>query len=128
MVTHFREYWLFGLFFALVTPLQVAWAGLVWRTPGDRRLLVLGALGNGSIAFVWLVSRTVGIPFGPERLTAEAAGVTDVLATYTELMIVVLVSFLAFGTRRRPAPTWTITMAWVLAGAGVVVALVGGGH
>lgn len=128
MVTHFREYWLFGLFFAVVTPLQIAWAGFVWRAPDDRRLLKLGALGNGSIAFVWLVSRTVGVPFGPERLNAEAVGVTDVLATVDELMIVGLLSVLLLGAGCRNPPAWTLTIAWVLAGAGLVTALVGGGH
>ena len=128
MVTHFREYFLFGLFFAIVTPLQIAWAELVRRTPRARRLLVAGAVGNGAIVVVWLVSRTIGLPFGPERLQTEAVGFKDVLATYAEAMIVVLVTVLLSSKERRPLPTWTLVTAWAVAAVGLVAALAGGGH
>jgi hypothetical protein len=128
MVSHFREYFLFGLFFAIVTPLQVAWAELIRRAPGERGLLAAGAIGNGAIAIVWLVSRTVGLPFGPGRLQAEAAGVKDVLATYSEGMIVGLVAVILLSPVTRPLPSWSLVVAWTVAGLGLVAALVGGGH
>ena len=123
IIGHFREYVLFGLFFAIVTPLQIAWAGLAVSAPGDRRLLTTGALLNGGIALTWLMSRTVGLPFGPERLEAESAGVKDVLATSAELMIVGLVA-----APRGKAPVWAVNAGWALAAAGMVGALVGGSH
>lgn len=128
MVDHFREYVLFGLFFAIVTPLQIAWAELVRRAPQRRRLLAIGAAGNGAVVVIWLVSRTVGLPFGPERLQAEAVGFKDVLATYAEAMIVVLVAVLLASRERRPLPSWVLATAWVVAAVGLVAALVGGGH
>ena len=128
MVTHFREYWLFGLFFAIVTPLQIVWAELVRRRPGDRGLLAIGGAGNLSIALVWLVSRTVGLPFGPERLRAEAVGVKDVLATWDEVWLATLVATLLFSAAARPAPRWSLVCAWGLAAASLVAALVAGSH
>ena len=47
MVTHFREYFLFGLFFAIVTPLQVAWALLVH--PQSGRLFPLRSVGETAL-------------------------------------------------------------------------------
>jgi hypothetical protein len=119
---------LFGLFFAIVAPLQIAWAGLVHRAPAARRLLAAGAVGNAAVVVVWLVSRTVGLPFGPERLQAEAIGFKDVLATYAEVMIVALVAVLLGSDRRRPLPSWTVALGWAVAAIGLVAALVGGGH
>jgi hypothetical protein len=128
MVSHFREYVLFGLFFAIVTPLQVAWAELIRRAPGERGLLAVGAIGNGAIAIVWLVSRTVGLPFGPGRLEAETAGVKDVLATYSEGMIVGLVAVILLSPAARPLRTWPLVVAWTVAGLGLLAALAAGGH
>lgn len=74
----------------------------------------------------WLVTRTVGLPFGPERLEAEAVGVKDVMATAEELLIVVLVGALLLGGRRLARPARAV--AWTAAAVGLLVAFVGGGH
>jgi len=128
IVSHFREYFLFGLFFAIVTPLQIAWAELVRRAPRRWRLLALGAVGNGAVVVVWLVSRTVGLPFGPERLEAEEIGLKDLLATSAEMLIVVLVAVLRLARAPRPLPSWVLVGAWTVAAVGLVTALVGGAH
>lgn len=129
MVTHFREYFLFGLFFAIVTPLQIAWAVLVARRPGDRRLLIAGGAVNLAIALIWLVSRTIGLPFGPEALEAEGIGPKDLLATWDELMIGVIVALLVLRSVPRPGPRWLPALAWVLAAMSIVGALIAkGGH
>jgi hypothetical protein len=111
-----------------VTPLQVAWAVRVWQdSVCARPLLLAGAVGNGAIALTWLVTRTVGLPFGPERLDAEPIGIKDVMATADELLIVVLVVALLLAERRVARPARAV--AWVAATAGLLVALVGGsGH
>lgn len=127
MVTHFREYWLFGLFFAVVTPLQVAWAEAVRRSPEHVRLLVLGAAGNLAIVAVWVTSRTVGLPFGPDRLQAEGVGVKDVLATLDELSLAAIVAAVVLRAGPRPAPAAVVPLAWTLAAVGLVAALIGGG-
>ena len=51
----------------------------------SRRLLLAGAIGNLAIASVWLVSRTVGLPLGPEAWEPEAIHVADIVATLDEV-------------------------------------------
>jgi hypothetical protein len=126
MATHFREYWLFGLFFAIVTPLQLVWAELVRRRPADRLLLAVGAAGNLAVVMTWTVSRTVGLPLGPERFEAEALGVKDGLATADELAIALLVGLLLLRGGDRPAPTWVLGVAWTAVAVSVPAAMVAG--
>ena len=121
---HFREYWLFGLLFAIVAPLQLAWAELVRRRPRDRRLLAAGALGNGAIAAVWIASRTTGLPIGPHPGEPEPAGLKDVLATADELLCAAIVAVLLV----RAAVGWLVPSAWMLTAASLVAAIVPGGH
>lgn len=128
MPTHFREYWLFGLFFAIVTPLQLAWSATVLRAgPGARTLLIAGALASVGIVVLWLVTRTAGLPFGPDIGRAEAVGFKDVLASLDELgtaAVVVLV------LRAREPGRRTITAAeaagWTLLALSLVGAMLGG--
>lgn len=126
MVSHFREYWLFGLFFAIVTPLQLAWAELVRRRPADGLVLAIGAVGNFGVVMIWTVSRTFGLPFGPERFKTEALGVKDVLATFDELGIALLVGLLLLRGGARPAPTWAVGAAWTAVAVSVPAAMVAG--
>jgi hypothetical protein len=81
---HLRETTLFGLFFLVLALLQVAWAVAVRIAP-SRGLLVAGAAGSVLIALVWLVSRTIGLPVGPERWAAEPVGLADSISTAFEL-------------------------------------------
>jgi hypothetical protein len=120
---HFREYWLFGLFFAIVTPLQVLWAGLAARRPDDRRLLRAGAIGNLAIAVIWAISRVFGLPIGPHAFEPEAVGVKDLLASYAEVGVAVCV---ALALRESRAPSWIPGVAWVLAAACLLSAFLPG--
>ena len=107
-----------------MTPLQVLWAGLVLRRPWDTRLLVVGAAASIGIVLVWATSRTVGLPFGPERLNAEPVGLKDVLASSDELLLGAVV---AAALLHRHVAAWMPALAWTLASVSLVVALVGGG-
>jgi hypothetical protein len=80
---HFDLSWLHGAFFAVVAWLQLAWAAAVILKP-TRRLLIAGALGNAAIIGTWAVSRTWGVPVGPDAWTPEAVSLADVLATVFE--------------------------------------------
>lgn len=127
MVSHFREYWLFGLFFAIVTPLQLAWAEAVRRRPGARRLLAVGAAGNLAVVGVWVVSRLVGLPLGPDPFEPERIGFKDVLATVDELGLAGLALVLLARRGAHPLPSWAPVVAWLLVAGSVLVALAGGG-
>lgn len=101
---HFEEYWLFGVLFAVVAALQALWAAWVYTTPLSRPLLIAGAIGNGALIAVWTLSRTVGVPLGPEPWEPEAVGAVDVLATLDGLLAVILIgAALACMRNRRPA-------------------------
>ncbi len=106
-----------------MTPLQVAWAVLAARRPHDRGLLVAGAAGNLAIAAVWLLSRTTGLPFGPDAWEAEAVGAKDLLATYDEFGVAVLVALLLGG---RSVPRWVLVAAWTLVSVSVLAAFLPG--
>jgi len=87
---HFEEYWLFGVFFAVVTVLQAVWTVLIFQQPDNRRILVAGAVGSAAIVLVWLVTRTSGLPFGPNPWVPEEAGVADVVSTLDEVGAIIL--------------------------------------
>ncbi|MDQ6749771.1 MAG: hypothetical protein M3Z33_03305 [Actinomycetota bacterium] len=87
MVQHFDEGLLYGSFFAVVAACQLAWGGWVYRRSTTRRSLVLAAVANIAVAGVWVVSRTVGVPLGPEAGLPEAPGLIDLIATLDEMAI-----------------------------------------
>lgn len=100
---HFEEYVLFGVFFALVAWFQALWALGVVVAP-TRWTLAVGFIGNAAIACVWFVSRTAGVPIGPEPGIAEPAGLLDVLSTVLELLIVaVCAAVLLRGQSPKPS-------------------------
>lgn len=97
---HFDEYWLFGVGFVVSGVLQLAWAVAIWRRGRDRRLMLAGIALQLGIALVWVVSRTVGLPYGPEAGQPESIGPLDAQCTFDELLIVVLGAVAIWGMRR----------------------------
>jgi hypothetical protein len=99
---HFREGLLYGQFFAVAASAQLTWAGLVILRP-RRWVLTAGVLGNLAILTLWAITRTAGIPFGPEAGEIEAVGALDVIATVFEAAIVICcASALMSDIRRGP--------------------------
>lgn len=92
MLTHFREWWVYGVFFLAVTCAQFAWAAWLYRHPADRCTLVYGAAACLAITGVWVVTRTVGLPLGPEAGHPERVGGIDVMASLDQLIIAGLVA------------------------------------
>jgi hypothetical protein len=93
--SHFEEYWLFGIFFAVLAWLQILWALVVVARP-TRLVALTGALINGVAVAVWVWTRTIGVPVGPEPGSPEMAEFIDVLATMFELLVVIGAVALAF--------------------------------
>jgi hypothetical protein len=84
---HFEEYWAFGVFMLTIAWLQLAWSvGVVLRP--SRWLLALGAVLNGGIVVVYLVTRTVGDVIGPTPRDVEPVGFGDAFCTACEVLIV----------------------------------------
>jgi hypothetical protein len=75
-------------FFGVVGAAQIAWGllALVWA---PRWWLALGVLGNAVVVAVWLVSRTVGLPFGQFAHVVLPVGFADSVATILEAVVVV---------------------------------------
>ena len=86
---HFEEWWGYGLFFLIATIAQALYAAILLHWPGQK-LMIAGIVGNSAIILLYLVTRTVGIPFfGPGAGEIEEVGLLDVGATVAEAALVV---------------------------------------
>ncbi|HEV8044840.1 MAG TPA: twin-arginine translocation signal domain-containing protein, partial [Rubrobacter sp.] len=86
---HFREWWGYGLFFLVAAAGQGFYGGLL---PGRPRpyLLLLGVAGNLAVVALYVVTRTVGVPFfGPHAGEIEGTGALGLVATAAEIALVV---------------------------------------
>lgn len=85
---HFGNYLLYGVFF-----LVVAWAQLIWPAVllwwASRPWLWLGMLGNAAVLAVYVASRTVGLPFGPDVHHPEPVGALDVVSGILEFALII---------------------------------------
>ena len=118
MGEHFEEYFLFGLFFSLLGWFQGLWALGIVVSP-SRRMLVAGLGVNALVVVIWVVSRTSGLPFGPEPGAPEPVAFLDVLSTLLELVIVVTTTALlrrgrTSTDRKTPEVGWNVVTALVL--------------
>jgi hypothetical protein len=104
---HFDEWWAAGTFFVVLAMAEAGAAvAVLARGPAVRTpaLLAAGVVSAGPL-LVWAVSRTSGLPFGPEAFEPEAVGVADVLSCVLELTTLVLAVVLL--RRRSAGATWT---------------------
>lgn len=111
---HFAQWWGYGLFFLAAATAQIVYglALIVGVVDPDRPLTVaerrvfygLGVGGNVGIMALYVVTRTVGIPFlGPEAGVVEGVGALDVVSKIYEAVVVVMLLLLLARTR-DPAP------------------------
>jgi len=114
---HFAEWWLFGAGFVVMALLQGACALGLERS--SRRLAPLAAVVvNAAIVLLWLWSRTLGLPFGPDAGEPEAIGIADALCTLTELVLIGGALALQRGASERWLSRWSLAaVAFALAGA-----------
>jgi len=120
--THMEESWTHGTAFVTVGLFQIGWAlAVVLRR--SRATVSIAALNIGIVA-VWVVSRTLGVPFSDAQ-GAEAVGFADVTATVFE--VVIAAGALALLVRWRPVPVprlGVLSAAVALVAAGMTVAAV----
>ena len=101
--THLSEWNVAGLFFIASAIAQVGLAialarGMNWRardvrglvrsfsTPPSRKLIIGVIATSLTLVGVWVISRSTGMPFGPDAGTAEPVNRPDSLATMFELL------------------------------------------
>ncbi|MGI8586747.1 MAG: multicopper oxidase family protein [Chloroflexia bacterium] len=128
MPAHFDEWLPFGIFFMLVAAAQVALAVATVLRP-SRRLFGTGAAMTAGVLGIWVVTRTVGLPIGPDSGTPEAVGVADVAAALLEVTALLRFAFLARGPR-GPRPHghgfwWGVRVALRAIGWALVLLLIG---
>ena len=104
------------LAFAAAAWFQVVLAALILSGRADRRTHAIGAAGNAVILGAWVVSRTVGLPWGDHAGEAEAIGLVDGIAAGLEAAAVVLGPRLVLG----PAERRRSTLVPVLSAVGAV--------
>ncbi len=86
---HLADDWAHGWFFMLIAAYQCLFAVLVVARP--RRWLWASAIVvNAGIIATWLVSRTVGLPFGPEALRSETFSAPDIVSSVIEGFIIII--------------------------------------
>ena len=89
--SHFAQDWTFGLFFLVVGGIQVV-GGVLLLARRRSLWFWLGIAGSGAVIAVWVVSRSVGLPFGPELSHTEEIGSADAAASLLEALTIVLLA------------------------------------
>jgi hypothetical protein len=85
---HLEEGWIFAGFFLVVGTIQVI-AGVLLLRAWPAIWLWFGIVGSSAVIAIWIVSRTVGLPFGEDPGQAEALGTADAAASLCEAITVV---------------------------------------
>ena len=107
---HYREFAVYGLFFISLGIAQIAWSAFIAIRGLSRPLLLIAAVGNAGIAALWIVSRTSGVPIGPEPWVPESVGFAGIVATVFEVMLVSSAAWRMAGRPRTPR-RWA-RLAW----------------
>lgn len=118
-IEHVGDSWMLGVFFALVGAGQLLAAWWIHREPGDQRTLKLAAAGSAAVALLWVLSRTTGLPFGPDAGEVASVGVADTIATFHELAFAAIVATLVSRPGRGEQ-----RLAWLGSGLGIRLTLV----
>ena len=100
---HLLEFRLLGTGFVAAGVFQLAWGASV-ATRDSRRALAVGGLLSLAFVGVWAVSRTVGLPVGPDAFHAEPVGLADLVCCALEVPIGVVALAMARNPRTLLAP------------------------
>lgn len=112
---HLDLSWQLPTFFAVIGVLQLYLAWAFYGRPDDRRLLLAAAAGNLVVALLWLISRTAGLPFGPEQGRSQI-GFSDTIASLQEFAF----AYAAIALVRAPGPAKQ-RLAWLAGPIGLRV-------
>ncbi len=120
---HFAEYAPYGVAFAALAWFQVGWAIAYLEAPSTPAA-AFGAAINGGAVVVWALSRTVGLPIGPEPGELEPVGPLDLVATAMEIALIGLLLWNLAGARLRLRPALPATSAMAIVGSGLLLIVV----
>lgn len=124
---HLQEWLAAGVFFLVLTTLEVMAAALVMSQRPDRwpSLLIVG-LSTGTLV-LWGYSRFVGLPLGPEPGAVEPVGVADLAAVVLEMISLVGATVLVVSNPLLQRAASPRTMSTAIAAVVAVTALGLGG-
>ncbi|OLE37010.1 MAG: hypothetical protein AUG48_05710 [Actinobacteria bacterium 13_1_20CM_3_68_9] len=132
--SHFRGAWTYGTFFGALAVFQLAWGVWIYARPSPLGFRI-GAAVSLAVIGVWIVSRTTGMPFGPEPWQAESIGAPDLAATAGEVLIATLCGAFLVGATTRPRARCLPArfrglhpVAMAVMFCGLLSLLLGGGH
>lgn len=112
----------YGVFFLLIGLAQLGLsAGLLLRP--SPSMLLGGAAGTLFVIAIWIASRTVGLPIGPDSQAAEPIGLADLFTTLMEYIAVVLILLAdrRLETARPARKRWRAIPGPYVAAAGSVI-------
>ena len=122
---HLNVYRPLGAAFLVAAFAQAVWPALVLARR-SRPLLLAGIAGNTAVLAAWAVSRTMGLPVGPDAGVPEPVGALDLTASLFELALIGSCAALLKpkpGAAPRPVKRFAAIVTLVIAGA-VTVAVV----
>ena len=131
---HFGEYWLFGAFFVALAAFQLGWGAWIYERPSPRAYR-LGLFVSVGVIGLWLVSRTIGLPIGPDSGRPEGIGPLDPAASAVQAMIALLcTAFLRAGGEAPRAQELAMPvriarwLSLLLMSGALLLLVLGGGH
>jgi hypothetical protein len=101
--THLEEWTPAGVAFISMGALQGVLAVAILLAPSRASYLAAIWISQATIA-LWLVSRTIGLPFGPERFTPEDVGRADAIAATLEALTWLVLTPLFVAAPRHAGP------------------------
>ncbi|MEK7061751.1 MAG: hypothetical protein AAB957_00620 [Patescibacteria group bacterium] len=95
IIEHFEEWWGYGMFFVVVTIYQLFLAYILFTTHSpSHAVLWVGIIVNIAIIVLWIYTRTLGVPFGPETGEVESIGTLDTISKLAELGTILFLAML----------------------------------
>ena len=112
---HLADDWAHGWFFVLVGVAELALGALVLARP-RRWVWAATIVLNVGIVATWTVSRTVGLPFGPQDLRSEGASAPDITCVVLEVAVIAVAVLALFASTWLSQPprdrfSWRTTAA-----------------
>lgn len=125
---HLSEWPAAGVFFIALALVEVMAAGPVLDRPVRTAAAIAATLSVAPLA-VWLWSRTVGLPFGPDPGATESIGLADTAACLLEVATLALAVTMLRRSRQldRPPGGGNVSRLALLTAAAVTVVGVGSG-
>jgi hypothetical protein len=126
---HLEEDVLFGVLFFALGWFQLVWAQVYLLWPRRSVALLAIVINLGAVA-VWIMSRTLGLPIGPQAWVPEQVGFADLLASSFELSMIALLLPTVAGERfsrtlnsPMPAQKAFVLSAFTIVAVGLLTAM-----